>query len=113
MEKVTTYKQLIKRIMLEYERLYNLQTVPGVEEVVVIDEERGQYLLLSIGWEDKKRVRRTTLHVRLHNDKIWIEEDWTEHGIATDLLKAGVPNHDIVLAFHPPDMRELTEFAVA
>ncbi len=42
-----------------------------------------------------------------------IEEDWTEGGIATDLLEAGVPKEDIVLAFHPPKMRPYTEFAVA
>ena len=49
-------------------------------------------------------------------DKIeWglIEEDWTEEGIATDLLEAGVPHEDIVLAFHPPEKRPLTDFAVA
>jgi hypothetical protein len=37
----------------------------------------------------------------------------TEDGIATDLLEAGVPKEDIVLAFHAPEMRPYTEFAVA
>jgi len=45
--------------------------------------------------------------------KIWIEEDMTEDGIATYFLEQGVPREDIVLAFHPPFMRPLTEFAVA
>jgi len=49
----------------------------------------------------------------LHNNKIYIEEDLTEDGIATNLLVAGVPREDIVLAFHPPEMRPYTEFAVA
>ena len=35
----------------------------------------------------------------------------TEEGIATDLLEAGVPKEDIVLAFQPPDVRRFTEFA--
>jgi hypothetical protein len=45
--------------------------------------------------------------------KFWIEEDWTEEGVATELLEAGVPSSDIVLAFHEPAMRQHTEFAVA
>jgi hypothetical protein len=39
------------------------------------------------------------------NGKFWIEEGWTEDGIATELAQAGVPKEDIVLAFHKPDWR--------
>ncbi|MEM7128412.1 MAG: element excision factor XisI family protein [Chloroflexota bacterium] len=60
-----------------------------------------------------KRVWNTTLYVRIKDGKFWIEIDWTEEGIATDLLEAGVPNQDIVLAFHHPSIRKHTEFAVA
>ena len=35
-----------------------------------------------------------------------------EEGIAAHLLEAGIPKEDIVLAFHSPDMRPYTEFAV-
>lgn len=31
--------------------------------------------------------------------------------MATELLQAGVPREDIVLAFHPPRLRQFTEFA--
>ncbi len=44
---------------------------------------------------------------------IWIEQDWTENGIATELLKAGVSNEEIVLGFRHPKKRPMTEFAVA
>jgi hypothetical protein len=44
---------------------------------------------------------------------IYIEEDWTEEGIATELLREGVPKEDIVLAFYDPETRKLTEFPVA
>ena len=35
----------------------------------------------------------------------------TEEGITTDLLQAGVPKEDIVLAFQAPEERQFTEFA--
>lgn len=37
----------------------------------------------------------------------------TEEEIADDLVQAGVPKEDIVLAFQPPDLRQFTEFATA
>lgn len=43
----------------------------------------------------------------------WIEENWTEDGIATELLAAGVPKDEIVLGFHHPTMRQYSEFAGA
>jgi hypothetical protein len=54
------------------------------------------------------------LYLRLRDGTIWVEEDWreedwTEEGIANRLLKAGVPHEDIVLGFHAPGMRKLTE----
>ena len=113
MEKLTEYRSLLKRLLREYERLYNLQPAPGVETVVVFEEERDHYLLMRVGWAEDRRVRRCVLHARLRNGKFWIEEDWTENGIATELLRCGVPKDDIVLAFQPPERRPLTEFAVA
>jgi hypothetical protein len=54
-----------------------------------------------------------TVYVRIRDGKFWIEEDWTEEGIATELVRAGVPKEDIVLAFHDPKTRQYTDFAVA
>ena len=52
------------------------------------------------------------IHVELIKDKIWIQYDGTEEGIATDLLEAGVPKEHIVLGFRPPEIRPYTGFAV-
>lgn len=113
MDKLTTYRNLIKQLLTRYAELVNRQPIPGVETSCVFDEEHDQYLLLTVGWSQNRRVRNTTLYIRLRDGKFWIEEDWTEDGIATDLLRAGVPRSDIVLAFQPPDTRLLTEFAAA
>ncbi|MEW5988547.1 MAG: XisI protein [Chloroflexota bacterium] len=114
MDKLTTYQQLIKRLLGEIADLVNRQAKSSDEEMVcVFDDERGHYMLITAGWTKKERLRYTTLYVRLRNGKIWIEEDWTEEGIATDLVRAGVPKEDIVLGFQPPEMRPYTEFAVA
>lgn len=40
-------------------------------------------------------------------------EDWTDFDVVGRLMEAGIPQKKIVLAFHHPDMRPLTEFATA
>jgi hypothetical protein len=113
MDKMTTYRNLVKQSLRDFERLYNLQATPGVETFVVLDEVRDHYFLMRLGWSEDRRVRQLIIYVRLKDGKIWVEEDWTEEGIATELLRAGVPREAIVLAFQPPEMRRLSEFAVA
>jgi hypothetical protein len=116
MDKLMTYRTLIKQQLSELATLLNTQHPPtdtGVLAQCVFDEAREQYLLLKVGWDGQHRIRCTTLYVRLLNDKVWIEEDMTEEGIATALVQAGVPKTDIVLAFQPPETRRFTEFATA
>lgn len=52
------------------------------------------------------------IQVDIIGDKIWIQYDDTEEGIAHDLVEAGVPKHKIVLGFRPEQVRPHTGFAV-
>jgi hypothetical protein len=113
MDQLASYRVLIKKLLTEYCTLMNQSAAPtGVETEVVFDEEHDQYMLVNVGWSGRKRFRGTTVYLRLRNGKILVEEDWLEDGIVKDLLAAGVPKADIVLAFQHPDMRPFTEFAV-
>lgn len=113
MEKVSRYREVIKQLMHEHAQFYTNDSDEGVESVMLMDEERGHYGLMQWGWENGKRIKFITLYVRLKDGKFWIEQDLTEAGIATELLREGVPKEDIVLAFQAPEMRPLTEFAAA
>jgi hypothetical protein len=113
MDKLTNYRNLIKGILSEYVELSNGQPQQGIESILIIDEARGHYMWLKLGWEGGKRAKYITVYVRLREAKFWIEEDWTEDGIATDLVREGVPKEDIVLAFHDPETRRHTDFAAA
>jgi len=57
-------------------------------------------------------VHGCLVHIDIINDKIWIQRDGTEYGIANELVNAGIPKNQIVLAFQPVDIRQYTEFAV-
>jgi hypothetical protein len=113
MDKLEWYKTLIKNFINYYVEISNRKPDPNVSELAIFDDERGHYQWVALGWENDERAFYTRLYVRIHDGKIWIEEDWTEDGIATELVREGVPREDIVLAFHPPELRHLTEFAAA
>ncbi len=113
MDKLAEYRNIIKRVLTHYAELIRRTPDSQIETEVVIDEEHDQYLLLNVGWLGDRRMRGTTVYVRIRNGKIWIEDDWLENGITPDLLEAGVPKEDIVLGFQHPTMRQYTDFAVA
>ncbi|MCB9434396.1 MAG: XisI protein [Ardenticatenaceae bacterium] len=113
MDKLNHYRQLIKTFLTSYATLLNEANVPGLETQTVFDENHDRYMVYRIGWWDTRRIHSVALYIRLYEGKIWIEEDGTEEGLATDLLAAGVPNEDIVLGFRHPELRPFTEFATA
>jgi hypothetical protein len=80
---------------------------------VVVDRERGRYLLVDLGWDDLTRVHGALVHVDVIDGKFWIQYDGTEEGVATQLVEAGVPRDRIVLASKHPSMRKYTDFAAA
>jgi hypothetical protein len=113
MDKLENYQNLVRHLIQRYVDLFRDEANTEVQELAIFDDERGHYQWISLGWENGKRAFYIHLYVRLHNGKIWIEKDTTEDGIATALVRQGVPHSDIVLAFHSPKMRPFTDFAAA
>ncbi len=114
MDKLTKYRGIIRRMILDIAKMSEGQELrDGLETLPVCDDRRGQYLLLNVGWQLGQRVRGTTVHVRLKDGKFWVEDDMTDLAIADMLVEAGVPKKDIVLGFQPPERRKYTEFAAA
>lgn len=113
MDKLTEYPKLIQQILSNYIALCNHRPNPEIKTFSIADEQKGHYIWMNLGWQSGERIADMTVYVRIYDGKFWIEEDWTEEGIATELVRAGVPKEDIVLAFHEPKMRQYTDFAVA
>jgi hypothetical protein len=112
MDKLKKYRQIIKDYISRHVEIFNQPKSADVEAVAVFDDKGGNYQWLSVGWKNGKRVFNTIVYVRLHNEKIYIEEDFSEYGIGNELVEKGVPKSDIVLAFQEPSMRQYTEFAM-
>ena len=104
---------VIERIIEEYAAI-PFAYEPELALLPVFDRQRGQFLLMVVGWGAQgERVHYCMLHIALRDGKYWIEEDTTEEGVATDLERAGVARDQIVLAFHQPELRAHSGYAVA
>lgn len=111
MDNLDKYREIITKVLTEYAQIP--YACGELERKLVIDKKYNNFLLLTIGWQNKTRVHGYLVHIEIINDKIWIQRDGIEDGITNDLLTAGIPKDKIVLAFHPPGDRLHTEFAVS
>jgi hypothetical protein len=104
-------RAIIRRILRPYA---DIRYAHGdIHNETVFDDENRRYLVVSQGRLGKKRVHGCLLHVEIIGDKIWIQRDGTEDGIAGELVEAGIPKERIVLGFWDPEARKLGEFAAA
>lgn len=111
MDRLKHIRKIVQEVLTEYHKL-NEKSSSTTESALAFDEVHEQYLLLLMGWHRDERIKSVMIHIRLKDNKIWIEEDWTEDGVATDLLHSGIAREEIVLAFHPPRLRQYTDFAI-
>lgn len=109
MERVN-YRELVQNILKEH--LQN-DLEEDTEIQLILDTERDHYQVLNLGWKGYKRIYGCIIHVDIKDNKIWIQRDHTEVGIANKLVAAGVPKKDIVLGFQAPYKRQLTDYAVS
>lgn len=110
MDTLTQYRQHIKTILSEHARLV---WDNRIKAETIFDTEQDRYQLIYVGWRNSKRVYGVILHLDIIDNKIWIQQDGTEIGIANTLVELGVPKENIVLAFDPPNLRQYTDFAVS
>jgi hypothetical protein len=52
------------------------------ETRVIIDCNTDNYQLMRIGWQGEERVYHCFMHASFRNNKIWIEQDFTEPSLA-------------------------------
>jgi len=114
MEEITALREIIEKVLREHAEFYRAANDQHADENMVetvFDCEDDHYVLFNIAWEGYDRTHYAVVHLDIINGKIWIQEDNTEEGVATDLEKYGVAKNDIVLGFQPPNIRPYTEYA--
>ena len=110
MVKLEKYREIVKQILIKHSQYKPSYGEVEIEQV--FDIERDRYQIVSVGWNNQKRIYGCMMHLDIKDDKIWIQQNTTEVDLASELIDMGVPKHDIVIGFHTPKMRQLTDFGV-
>ena len=110
MDTLNRYREIVEQVLTAVARLPAAS--PGVADRAIFDRKADSSVVIALGWERARRPRRVVIHLEIINGKVWIQEDNTDVIIAEDLELAGIPKSDIVLGFHPADVRPHTGYAV-
>lgn len=112
MDKLKKFQEVIIDVLDEYKKQFVL-TSQDIKNEVLIDKQNHHYQFLWTGWRGENHVFNVIFHLDILDNKIWIQQDNTEIGIANLLVEKGISKQDIVLAYFPKTHRKYTEFAVA
>src|SRR5262245_23110091 len=110
MDRLERYREIVARVIDQYARYK--PSHGQIETEAIVDRARDHYEVMHVGWDGVRRVHGSVIHRDIINGKVWIQYDGTSRPVADELIAAGIPPEDIVLAFHPADVRQHTGFAV-
>ena len=102
-------RRIVRELILEQAKYR--PSVGDIQVETIFDESNDHYEMICSGWANGHRIHGCVLHLDLRGDKVWIQYDGTHDGIANDLVAAGIPREQIVLAFKPPSARPHTGYA--
>jgi hypothetical protein len=110
MDRLNQYREIVRRVIEEYARYR--PSHGQIDTEAVVDPARDHYEVLHVGWDGVRRVHGSVIHLDIIDGKVWIQYDGTDRPVADELVAAGIPREDIVLGFHPAEVRHHTGFAV-
>ena len=113
MERIDILQKAIIAVYEEYAAYLRGSNYSSINYQLIIDEKNRHYQLVAVGWKNDKRVFNVIFQSDIMGDKIWIQEDNTEDGLAGLLGEKGISKREMVLAYFPEYHRKYTEYAVA
>lgn len=111
MDRLNFFRETIPKVMQYY--VDHPDSLGNIKTTLIISQDQNHFLVIDEGWQKGMRAYGILVHAEICNDKIYIQRDGTEEGITDDLLREGVLESEIVLAFHPPEKRPYTGLAIA
>ncbi|HEY7157016.1 MAG TPA: XisI protein [Gemmataceae bacterium] len=110
MDKLKRYREIVGLLINEYAR--HKPAHGQIETEAIVDRDNDHYEVMHVGWDGVRRVHGVVVHIDIHDGKVWIQHDGTSRPVAEELVASGIPREDIVLAFHPAELRPLTGYGV-
>lgn len=119
MDRLDQYRNILHKTLSQYTPLMSKPASEAssqencITSSLIVSEDRNHFMVINEGWEGKRRIHSLIFHAEFRQSKLWIHHDGIDHGITEELVTAGIPKDLIVLAFHPPHIRQHTGYALA
>lgn len=119
MDKLDQYREILYKVLSQYTSLMSKPVSESslqenfITSNLIVSEDRNHFMVINEGWEGKRRIHSLIFHAEFRKGKLWMHHDGIDRGITEELVAAGIPKDHIVLAFHPPHIRQHTGYALA
>lgn len=113
MDKVEKYNQIVNSLLQRQADIRKNREEVETQFIKDKDDSGIHHLLVNIGFSQRRRIYGPFIHIDVKSDgKVWIQHDGTDLPVADYLTEMGIPKEDIVLGFHPEELRQYTDFAI-
>jgi metal-dependent hydrolase (beta-lactamase superfamily II) len=100
MDKITNYQNIVSDILKILATRIPVNK-PNQKKHLVINEDRSEYILVSLGHTDHQYDYNVVAHLELKDGKILIHEESIDPSIFERLMDKGVPETDILPVYLP------------
>lgn len=110
-KKIKNYQNILEDFLQEEVKD---KDIPGIEFQIIADKRNNHFQLVETGWYEKQYIYSVIFHFHIKpNGKVWILINNTDTLVGEALIKRGIPALDMVIGFHPVNVRQFTGYAVA
>ncbi|NJL04382.1 MAG: XisI protein [Chloroflexaceae bacterium] len=103
MDQTHTYRIALKQVLEQYAQHHPTPNNGAIRTDLICDPERDCYALMSVGWNEHRRIFAPIFYAMLRHGQIILEHDGLGYGISADLVAAGVAPTDIIWAWEQSD----------
>ena len=95
------YSNIVKDVISKYAKLRPSHGQIRLD--TVFDDRQGNDALMQTGWDRGIRVRGNLIFITIRDEKVHVEYDGIERGIADELVDRGIQQEDVILEFLSTD----------
>ncbi|MEL6718090.1 MAG: element excision factor XisI family protein [Bacteroidota bacterium] len=96
MDKLEKYRTAIIE-ELEYQLELGYSDMPEVSYKLI--QDGSQFVVIAVGWHEKKFIHDLWFHLELIDGKVWFFENNTDYQIDEALVERGIKKEDMVVAW--------------
>jgi len=100
------YHRIVQELLTDYSQIPYLQE--NLRDETIFDSISGRYMLVTVGWQGRKRINTIVLHIDVHDNQVIIQCNNTDQNIVQELVDAGIPSEVIVYPQAPHEQATLT-----